>query len=130
MKTKNIRQTATFKVSPHEVYEALMDAKKHVKFTGSTVHIERKIGGRFSVYDGDIEGVTLELVPDGKIVQSWCFSDWPDGHYSKVTFRLVAVPGGTRLAFFQSGVPAEHYKDIAQGWRDYYWTPMKETLER
>jgi len=30
MKTKSIKQTVAFKVSPHEVYEALMDSKKHL----------------------------------------------------------------------------------------------------
>jgi hypothetical protein len=29
MKTKTIRQWVTFKASPHEVYEALMDSRKH-----------------------------------------------------------------------------------------------------
>jgi activator of HSP90 ATPase len=69
-------------------------------------------------------------VPDQKIVQSWRYSDWPEGHYSKVTFSLEKVAGGTRLTFTQTGVPEERYEDIAQGWRDYYWGPMKEMLER
>jgi uncharacterized protein YndB with AHSA1/START domain len=30
---KPIHQTVTFKASPHEVYEALMDSKKHAAFT-------------------------------------------------------------------------------------------------
>ena len=34
MDTKTVKQTVTFKASPHDVYEALMDSKKHAKFTG------------------------------------------------------------------------------------------------
>ena len=130
METKNIRQTATFKAIPHDVYELLMDSKKHSEFTGSQVRMSRKIGGKFSIYGGDIEGVNLELVPDQKIVQSWRYSDWPEGHYSRVTFSLKKVNRGTRLTFTQTAVPDEHYEDIAQGWRDYYWAPMKEVLEK
>jgi len=37
---------------------------------------------------------------------------------------------GARLTFTQSGVPDQHYRDISQGWRDYYWKPMKEMLEK
>ena len=107
-----------------------MDPKKHSEFTGSQVQISRKVGGKFSVYGGDIEGVNLELVPDQKIVQSWRYSDWLQDHYSTATFSLKKVEQGTRLTFTQTEVPDEHYKDIAQGWRDYYWAPMKEMLEK
>jgi len=130
MKTKTIRQSVTFEASAHEVYEALMDSKRHSLFTGSEVQLSRKVGAEFSVYGGDIQGVNLELVPDKKIVQSWRYSDWPEGHYSKATFSLKEVSGGTRLTFTQIGVPEEFYDDIAQGWRDYYWEPMKEILEK
>ena len=77
MNTKTIRQSVTFRATPHEVYEAIMDSKKHSELTGSQVRMSRKIGGKFSIYGGDIEGVNLELVPDQKIVQSWRYSDWP-----------------------------------------------------
>jgi len=130
MGMKTIRQSVTFKASPHEVYEALMDSNKHSKFTGSEVQMSHKVGSKFSVYGGDIQGVNLELVPDQKIVQSWRYSDWPKGHYSEATFSLKEVPGGTRLTFTQTGVPEEFYDDISQGWRDYYWEPMKEMLEK
>jgi len=130
MKTATIKQSATFKASPHEVYEALMDSRKHSKFTDSKANISRRIGGKFTAYDGYIEGVNLELVPDEKIVQSWRGSDWPDGHYSKAIFALKKVEGGTRLTFTQTDVPEDQYESISQGWRDYYWKPMKKMLEK
>jgi len=125
MCTRTIRQSATFKVSPHQVYEILMDSKKHARLVGSEAAISRKVGGRFSIYGGEIEGENLELVPDEKIVQSWRYRNWPEGHYSKATFSLKEIPDGTRLTFTQTGVPEEFYEDISQGWRDYYWNPMK-----
>jgi activator of HSP90 ATPase len=130
METKTVKQTATFKTSPHEVYEALMDSKKHTKFTGDKATISRKIGGKFSTFDGYSEGVNLELIPDSKIVQTWRASDWPERHYSNATFSFKEIPSGTRLTFTQTGVPAKQYDDISQGWRDYYWAPMKEMLEK
>lgn len=130
METKNIRQSVTIKASPHDVYEALMDSDKHAQFTGGEASISREVGGKFRIYGGDIEGVNLELIPDQKIVQSWRYSDWPKGHYSKATFSLGKISIGTRLTFTQSGVPEEFYEDIRQGWRDYYWGPMKEMLEK
>lgn len=126
---KTIRQSVTFKVAPHEVYEALMDSRKHAKFTGAKARISSAVGGKISAYDDYISGTNLELIPDKKIVQAWRGSDWPKDHYSKATFLLKKVKGGTRLTFTQSGVPDQHYESIKQGWIDHYWTPMKEMFE-
>lgn len=130
MKTRTIRQSVTLKASPHEVYEMLMDSRRHSKFTEAKASISRKIGGKFTAMDGYIDGVNIDLVADKKIVQSWRGSDWREGHYSKATFSLKKVKSGTRLTFTQSGVPDEHCAGISQGWRDFYWTPMKKMLEK
>ena len=130
MKTKNIQQSVIIKATPREVYEALMDSRKHSKFTGARARMSRKIGGRFTAFGMYIQGINLDLVLNKRIVQAWRGNDWPKGHYSIVAFSLKRMKGGTRLVFTQSGVPDREYKGISQGWRDYYWTPMKEMLEK
>ena len=125
MKTKNIKQWTDINASIHDVFEALMDSKKHSKFTGSKAHIGRKVGEGFSVWGGDIQGVNLEIEPDKKIVQSWRSSDWPENHFSKVTFKFKEKNGKTRILFWQSGIPEEFVSDIEQGWKEYYWEPLK-----
>ena len=130
METRTIRQQVTFKASPHELYELLTNEKKHGQFTQSRTTISRKVGGKISSGDGYIEGTNLDLVPDKKIVQSWRGSDWPEGHYSKATWEFIPVAGGTRMIFTQSGVPEDQYDAVSGGWQDYYWTPMKEMLEK
>jgi activator of HSP90 ATPase len=129
MEEKTIKQTATFKAGPHEVFEALMDSARHGEFTGGKARISRAVGGKFSTYDGYAEGTNLELVPDKKIVQTWRASDWPKGCYSTVTFTLKAVNNGTKLTFTQVGVPDDQFEDVSQGWKDFYWTPMKRMLD-
>lgn len=130
METKDIRQTVTFKAGAHAVYDLLMDAKKHSKLAaGDDVKISRKVGGKFNV-GGYIEGVNLELVPDEKIVQSWRYDDWPAGHHSRATFSFKEESGKTKMVFTQKDVPMQFYEDIKQSWIDYYWTPMKELLEK
>ncbi len=126
--SKLIRQTVTFHAPPHAVYEALMDSRKHARFTQSPARISRKVGGAISAYGDYITGTNLELVPDEKIVQAWHASEWPEGHMSRVTFKLAPVPGGTRLTFTHSGVPDPFVEDIRQGWIDSYWEPMKAML--
>jgi activator of HSP90 ATPase len=135
VKTKTIRQQVTFKgTTPHELYEWLMDSKKHSQFTGQKAVISRKVGGRFKAGDGWIDGMNLELAKDKLIVQGWRESeigdDWPNGYYSVVRFRFTKVRGGTRLDFLHSGVPAPAYEGIRNGWREYYWEPLKLAIQK
>lgn len=127
---KAIRQSVTIKATPQAVYEALMDSRKHARFTGGTASISRKVGGKFSVFDGYAEGINLKLVSGKKIVQTWRANDWPKNQYSKATFALTKVKSGTRLTFTQTGVPDQQYTAVKQGWIDFYWTPLKQMSER
>jgi activator of HSP90 ATPase len=77
MKTKTIRQTLSIHTSAREVFEMLMDEKKHALFTGSLAQIDRNVGGKFSTNDGYSTGTNLELFQDNKIVQTWRAGDWP-----------------------------------------------------
>lgn len=130
MKTKSIRQSVIINATPKEIYEALMDSKKHSGFTREKANIIRKVGGKFSVYNGYASGENLELIENKKIVQSWRGSDWQEGHFSKATFTLTKTKNGTKINFFQTGVPEKNYSSIKQGWIDFYWKPMKEMLEK
>ena len=125
---KAIKQVVNFDASPHEVFELLMDSKKHAAFTGSKAKISRKINGKIYAYDGYIEGKNLEIVKDRKIVQSWRGSDWDKGIFSKAEFKLERNGKGCKLTFTQTYVPDEAYADIRQGWIEHYWTPMKEYI--
>jgi len=129
METKTIHQNVILKASAHEIYEMLMDSEKHSKFTGVKAVISREVNGKFTAYDGFIEGINLELVQDKKIVQKWRGSDWMEGHYSIATFELKDVDGGTELIFTQTDVPIDKYEHITKGWYEHYWDKMKRALK-
>jgi activator of HSP90 ATPase len=126
---KNLRQTVTIRASPHAVYTTLVNPREHAKFSGAAARIEAKPGGRFSHYDASLEGMVVHLEKDRRIVLAWRSTGWPEGHYSIADFVLTKVGSGTRLAFSQFGIPASDFADIADGWRQYYWAPLKAYLE-
>ena len=132
MKTKNIRQQITFKAKTKDVYEALVDSRKHSKFTNSKAKVSRKVGAKFTVFKGALYGRNLEIKPNKKIVQEWCckMKAWPKDHYSRVTFSFSRIKGGTKLILYHSGVPSACHKDIIKGWKNYYWNPMNSMLEK
>jgi len=126
MKTKTIRQTVTFNAAPLEVYEVLMDSKKHKSLSGEEAKISRKVGGPFTAWGKHLSGINLVLKPGERIVQAWRATGWWPDYYSIAIFELEKVPTGTKLKFTQIGVPPNRYSGHYRGWIETYWTPMKE----
>lgn len=132
MKTKSIKQTVTFAAAPVEVYQLLMDPKKHAAFTGSKVSMSSKINGKFKVFDGYCHGYNIELIEGKKIVQAWHFAEdgWPDDHYSICTFKFEKAASKTRLSFLQTDIPEHKVESLKAGWKEFYWEPMKTFLKK
>jgi uncharacterized protein YndB with AHSA1/START domain len=129
--TKIIRKTVTIGAKPRQVYEALINEKKHASFTGAKAKISRKVGGSFACYGTYLEGINLDLVPGRRIVQAWRSAGWPKGVYSVATFAFSAAKGGkTKIKFTHLGVPASSINSIGKGWQTYYWKPLKSYFEK
>ncbi len=129
-KTKNIKQVVMFNAPSHELYDMLMDSKKHAKFTGESAKITKKVGTKFKAYGDFITGKNLKLIPERLIVQEWHMKGWPDGHVSQVTYQFTKSNKGTKLTFRQTNVPSASYKGINSGWKSSYWDKMKVDLAR
>lgn len=130
MTTKNIKQWAIFPCSPKTAYNAWLDSKTHGKMIKGSVKIDPKVGGNFSIWDESMTGKTLELHPEKyRIVQSWRYSydDWPEDKMSKIIIEFVPYKNNQcKMRFWQSGIPEKYADDIATGWKEYYWEPMKQ----
>jgi len=131
MKVSTIRQKTLVRATPSEVYEAIVDARKHSEFTGSKATCDPRIGGRFTAWDGYISGKNLVLEEGERIVQEWVTTEWPEGHPpSRLTLTFKKTKGGTEISMVHSGVPKEQAADIKQGWIDFYWQPLKEYFKK
>ena len=130
-KTKTIKQTVFLPATPARVYEAFTNARVHSDFTGSKATCTARTGGKFSAYDGYIQGKIKALEEGSRIVQEWHTTEWPHGAPpSTVEFTLKAKGDGTELTMIHSDVPAEQAESYRQGWIDYYWEPLKEYFSR
>lgn len=109
-----------------------MDSRKHSKLTESEAKISRKVGSKFSIFEGSINGINKELEQDKKIVQSWRSEeeDWPAKHYSTVTFIFESIEEGTLIKFKHTEIPSAVYESVKDGWNTYYWEPLKNLLEK
>jgi activator of HSP90 ATPase len=129
MTTTTIHKVITFEgVTPHDIYEALLDEKRFEQWSGAKASISRKIGGWASLYGGVISAKNVELVDDEKLVQLWRTKRWPKGYYHPATFLLQKTPTGTRLSFTQDEVPLSAAEAVSQEWEQFYWEPMKRAF--
>ena len=125
---KIIQQKVEFAAAPQEIYEMLMDAKKHGAFTGEKASMSRKVGGKITAYGGYITGTNLELEANRRIVQKWRCTEWAKNVFSIAVFELEPTKKGTRLTFVHVGVPDNDYQDKVTGWKESYWDKMKKAL--
>lgn len=127
---KTIKQTVIFNASADDIYEYLINARKLQKIIGGKVSNSGKVGGKFSAYDDYIFGENVELVPGKKIVQKWACEDFPKGHMSDVKIELKKKGDKqTEMIFTQDNIPDELYDDLNEGWKEFYWDPIKDHLE-
>jgi activator of HSP90 ATPase len=126
-----IKQTVVIPASPKEVYNAYVDPKKHGEFTDSKATGKPKVGGNYTAWDGYIFGKFLELDDGKRVVQEWTATDWVEGYGpSKLELTFCAVSGGTEIVMVQSNVPKEQADEVADGWVEYYWNPLKEYFKK
>lgn len=138
MQTKTYKSTTLLNAKPEEVYEMFMDSAKHSELTESKAEISREVDGEFTVWDGDIHGKNLTLIPNKKIVQLWRSegSGWPENHFSTVTFTFTAKKDKknpdkavTELGIVHKDIPEADYSSVADGWQDYYLRPLQEKFK-
>jgi activator of HSP90 ATPase len=128
---KNLRMEATLQAAPEAVYHAWLDGGEHSRFTGSPATIDNRVHGRFTAWDGYIHGSIIELVPQRKIVQAWRTTEFPKGSPdSRVEIILSKAGKGTKLLLIHSDIPEGQEDDYEQGWKDFYFTPMKKYFAR
>ena len=97
MRTRTLQQTITFKASPHQVYNMLMNSKKHQSLSGEPAKISRKVGGKFTAWGSHISGINLVLKPGKKIVQAWRATGWWPDHYSVAIYDIAKFQAGLSL---------------------------------
>ncbi len=122
----NIKLTSTIPAKASDVYSAWLDSKEHARMTESNHAVASdKVGATYTAHNEYVVGKNLELIPNKKIVQSWRNTEFkktdPD---SILEVRFKSEGAKTLLTLIHKGIP-EHEAHVKQGWKDYYFEPMK-----
>jgi len=120
--------TEEFKTTADELYATLTLPERLSAFTRSHCKSSPVVGGEYSVINDNITGIYTEVEPGKKIVQKWRFKQWPADLYSIVTITLDQKSDCTLLKLSQTGVPDYDTVRTEDGWKQYFWGPMKQVF--
>ena len=128
--TYDFKLSCDLPAPPQAVYDAWLDSAAHSAMTGSEAKLGKRVGDRYTAWDGYISGKTLELAPGRRIAQSWRTTEFnskdPD---STIVVDLEPTKTGTRLTLTHRGVPDGQTGYENGGWRDFYFAPMQAYFE-
>ena len=102
-----------YPVAPEKVWRAWTDPKAIARWWGpggpemvSVVEVDVRVGGRFRMVFGGPEGrehecagIYREVVPNRKLVFTWCWPNTTPDRVSQVTILFKPAGGGTDLEF-------------------------------
>lgn len=112
--------------TPQQIYNAWLSGKGHTAMTGAKATGSKKIGGKFTAWDGYISGTNEKLVENKTIVQHWRTSEFSDRALdSKLVIELKAVQQGTQLTLTHTNTPKAQEASYKQGWQEHYFEPMQ-----
>jgi activator of HSP90 ATPase len=115
---KTFKKTFKINAEPSDIYTALTNPGTIELWSGYPAEMSTEPGSEFSLWEGDITGRNLEFVQDKKVVQEWYFGEQADK--SIVTINISADGENSLVTVEHTNIPDDDFKDISEGWREYY----------
>lgn len=112
---------------PEEVFAALTNPFQIELWSGYPADMKPEAGYVFSLWEGDITGVNLEVVPNKRLVQEWFFGEQDEQSIVRITLKKAG--GRTLVDLSHTHIPEDVFEEITEGWRDYYLGSVKSMLE-
>ncbi len=121
---KNIKQNHTIPAEREIVFAALTNPLTIEIWSGYDAEFQAVEGTEFSLWEGDIVGKNLEIVPGELIKQHWYFEGQDED--SIVTIKLRDAGNQTAVELLHINIPDEAFDDMKEGWNKYYFGALKK----
>jgi uncharacterized protein YndB with AHSA1/START domain len=129
-----------YPVAPEKVWRAWTDPKAIARWWGpggpemvSVVEVDVRVGGRFRMVFGGAEGrehecagIYREVVPNRRLVFTWCWPNTTPDRVSQVTILFKPAGGGTDLEFRHE----QFFDEAARDGHKRGWSESLVKLER
>lgn len=127
--TVTVNASDEFRTTAEEMYNTFTDPQRLAAFTRAPPRQfdGAVVGGKFSIFDGNVSGEFLKLEKPSLIVQKWRLAQWPEGHYStqEIHFDQNDVDCVTTLRVKWDGVPVGEEEAVQRNWEVYYVRSIK-----
>ncbi|TFH46681.1 MAG: ATPase [Bacteroidia bacterium] len=115
---KNFKKTFHINAEPSDIYAALTNPYTIELWSGYPAQMIAEPGEEFSMWEGDITGKIIQLVPDKKVVQEWYFGETSEE--SIVTINISPMGGASVVVVEHINIPDDDFENIVEGWVEYY----------
>ncbi|KAH8428199.1 AHA1 family protein [Aspergillus melleus] len=130
--TTTVTASDEFRTTAEELYNTFTDPQRIAAFTrGPPRQFDgAKVGGKFSIFDGNVNGEFSKLEAPALIEQKWRLAQWPEGHFStlEIKFDQNNADGVTQMRVTWTGVPVGQEDVTKQNWEMYYVRSIKQTF--
>jgi len=124
----SFEHTETFKVPPSRLYEILTNSELVSAWSNGKADVDAKVGGNFSLYNGQIDGTFIKLIKDEEIIALWRLREYPAGHYAEIRFILRDQSDSTDLTLSATNVPKNLAENTQTGFQRYYFQSIGRTF--
>ncbi|KAL4908226.1 hypothetical protein BDW74DRAFT_147080 [Aspergillus multicolor] len=130
--TTTVTASDEFRTTADELFKTFTEPERLTAFTrGAPRQWDgAKVGGKFSIFDGNVTGEFVKLESPKLLVQKWRLAQWPQGHFStlEINFDQNDVDGVTQMRVSWTGVPVGQEDVTKQNWELYYVRSIKQTF--
>ncbi|MEJ2593828.1 MAG: SRPBCC domain-containing protein [bacterium] len=124
---KDYKNYFRIKADPQDIYACLTNPATIELWSGYPAKMENVPGSEFEIWDGDITGRIISVVPEKEIVQQWYFDTQPEE--SIVTIKLHPDKNHVSVELRHVNIPDEVYDEFVTGWEEYFFGAIKHFLE-
>lgn len=118
-----------FKCRVNELYDCFVNINLVRAFTkNAVVKYEAEKDGKFSLFDSNITGTFIALVPNKRITMNWRNKRWPEGHYSIVTLEFTEKVDCAEIKLNHLAIPEAYLENTEEGWKRFYWSAIRQTF--
>ncbi len=123
-----IEQFYIINAPPEVVWQALTEPETISQWSGAPATFTAEPGEEYTLWDENVRGRVIEVVPLERLVQTWKPTNWNEEN-SVVTLTLTPSDGGTRVDLVHENVQDWDYDATTHGWDIYYLGAIKHMLE-
>ncbi|ODV98462.1 hypothetical protein PACTADRAFT_48220 [Pachysolen tannophilus NRRL Y-2460] len=122
------KMSSTFNTTAEQLYLTLLDKPRVAAWTRSQPNIEIVENSNFSLFDGNISGKILKLIPNEFISMLWRLKDWKEGHFAQLNLTLKQGESETVMDIDWKGIPVGEEDAVKENFENYYITSIKATF--